>query len=506
VRKNIRRLLKGFEPLREMHRRYADRRLDKQTIAFIRRLFEAGTPAASGDEVGFVIEPWPAFPSIPSYVIAFALAFVSRGKRVCLIWDDLPFGTDPRSEMLLQRRIGHLLAHFPSQIRTVRLSECAMAGDCILPEKDFQTLAKTNSIRQYLSETPPDHGAAFEASALAALRDSAVRAEAALRSSRFDYLVVPGGVYRTSGVFVQLGRALGVRVATFDCGRDTLMISTDGIAAYLDDMPRAFEAVANHRESAIQEAKAEFAKRCEGRDAFSSQAIPAQDAIPSSTILMPLNQSFDTPALGRHRMFENQTEWMLETVGWILANTAETVTVRRHPVERHEEERSRDDYRALLRSRFGDNDRILYVAPEAPVSTYDILRGARLVLPHVSTVGVEAAAMGVPVVTHSDSYYDSLGFVWSSSTREEYFENIRRALAGELIVSDDQRSKAWLTYYLGQCCNFFWTRFTPERIREILRACPNETLAKDIDIVFTSIDTNTPLSLFLYEANLRDRP
>jgi hypothetical protein len=268
---------------------------------------------------------------------------------------------------------------------------------------------------------------------------------------------------------------------------------------------RAFQSLPSACEHAVREGQAEFARRSQARDAFSSQAVPASlDSAVRSTILLALNLSFDAAALGRHLVFTSQTEWMLETVRWILANTAETVTVRRHPAERFAAVRSRDDYRALLESAFGVTGRIVYVPAEAPVSTYDIMRAAKLVLPHVSTLGVEAAALGVPVVTQSASSYAHLGFVSTGRTREEYFDKIGDALAGKWVVSDEQRQDAWVVYYLSQCCNFFRTTFAPNNIRRIVRQPPAEALGGEaLDLVFSAIDGNTPLSLLVHDVHAR---
>src|SRR5262249_52842409 len=152
----------------------------------------------------------------------------------------------------------------------------------------------------------------------------------------------------------------------------------------------------------------------------------------ASDVLIPMNVDFDTAALGRHVHFEDTTEWVCETAQFALSRSSSRVVVRQHPSERRELERSRLDLRQRLFERFGDNGRVRFVAAEDPVSTYDLVRDARVVVPFVSTFGVEAAALGKTVIAAGASYYTELGFAYSARSRAAYFELLDRALSGKL--------------------------------------------------------------------------
>ena len=122
------------------------------------------------------------------------------------------------------------------------------------------------------------------------------------------------------------------------------------------------------------------------------------DQYPDGCVLIPLNVEWDTAALGRHVHFESTADWLVSTVSAVLDQDAGPVVVRQHPSERRPLQRSKLDVAALLRRRFGDDPRCQFVAADDPVSSYDLLRAARLVLPFVSTIGIEAAAMGKSVL------------------------------------------------------------------------------------------------------------
>jgi len=489
-------LIEALQPLRDLREIQAAGRVGRRFASIMNRLATdlSCVPEREG-EAGFVVLPWPTFTLLPEYILALAIAFRMRGRNVRIIWDDTIFGAATIAERLQHRRIHNLLESMPSVLSTLRLSDFAPASEPALSEQEVDQLAELNGIRRFLCETPAPGTQAEYALFRESMTVAADRIQTLLLQHPLDYLVVPGGIYRTSGLFVGLGKRLGVRVATFDSGGPVLHISTDGVAAHHDDIPRVFGAIPDD-DKMVEWGQAELARRMEGKDTFSYQTVTAEGRDAGGGVLIPLNQSFDTAALGRQRLFRSQTEWMLESVAWILEHTQERVVIRRHPVERRTGMHSRDDYEGSLAARFGTSPRIRYIRAEHPVNTYDLLRAASIVLPHTSTVGVEAAALGKPVVLHSDSYYANLGFVWSARSREEYFELIGRALTGDLCVSEKQRRAAWRCYYLTQCCSFLNTAFTPENIRGVMDGDLRVILRDgDLDLVFESIDGDHPLCL-----------
>ena len=63
---------------------------------------------------------------------------------------------------------------------------------------------------------------------------------------------------------------------------------------------------------------------------------------------MVLNQSYDLSALNRHYIFKNQTDWILQTIKYVIENTNEKIAIRRHPVEGKEQFRSNDEYEKII--------------------------------------------------------------------------------------------------------------------------------------------------------------
>jgi hypothetical protein len=281
-------------------------------------------------------------------------------------------------------------------------------------------------------------------------------------------------------------------------------VCVGGIAAQSADVPRAFDVLWNSgertRQAAIAVARAEFQRRNESSDRYGFQAVPAH-AVSSDVdngILIPLNVEWDTAALGKRVHFESTGEWLTATITAILEMDGGPVTVRQHPSERRERQRSKLDVASILRDRFGDDPRCRFVAADDPVNTYDLLRSARLVLPFVSTIGIEAAAIGKPVLMSGAAFYSDLGFVWSAESRDEYLALLRRGSMGELGPLPEQSERAWTCYYLAAVRNRIWTDFTaqPDDFWNWCRRSPDSIFVDpEVSDIMEAIDRDVPVSL-----------
>ena len=100
------------------------------------------------------------------------------------------------------------------------------------------------------------------------------------------------------------------------------------------------------------------------------------------------------------------------------------------------------------------------MAADEELNSYDLLRFAKVVLPHTSTVGIEAALLGLPVILGTAVYYEDLGFCKKAATREEYFAALEAALDGAFRPDTGQQDDAALAYYLTQRCALLQTKFT----------------------------------------------
>jgi hypothetical protein len=333
---------------------------------------------------------------------------------------------------------------------------------------------------------------------------------------RYDAIFVPGGVWGSSGIWVEHARAAGVRVASYDSGGyGNLLLAVNGIACQLQDIPRAFSLLKTHAASAeerafiVESTLAEIGRRRSGVDKFGSQMRDtlASDGRFAGAVLVALNSSWDSAALGLHEVFESNTQWIVETTKYLLENTPAPVVVRQHPVERLDIARTSDDYRSLLTGHFGNHPRLHFIAADEPVNSYDLLEQVAAVVVHTSTIGTEAAAYGKAVVTASDSYYSDLGFVRKATSLAQYRQYLSDAVSGRCVVTPAMRNDALYCYYLTQCCNWVFTPFTPMDFVEWSRH-PVGQLGEheSVRAIIQALEQNVPVAFLNHLARLERQP
>ena len=494
--------------------------LDRQPVAWLRdtrrmrRLVRDLQPAAptrpDAGSIGVIVTPWCGS-AVPWFSLVTGLLLATSGNRVTFILDDLPFGEGGRSWRLQLACIRSVLKALRGRHDIIELSADARSTELSEPTRDsIDRLAQLNVVWAQRGELN------MQASDVEQVRQQLSISHAvigrALNANRFDALFVPGGVWGTSGLWLEHARAAGIRVATYDSGGyGMLLLAVNGIACQLQDIPRAFSLLKTSADAAsdqsfiVESAHAEMDKRRAGVDKFASQVQgthPA-DARFAGAVLLALNSPWDSAALGLHEVYDSTHAWIVGTVQFLLENTTAPVIVRQHPVERLEIARSSDDYRSLLARHFGDHPRLHFVAAQDPVNSYDLLEQVKAVVVYTSTIGIEAAAHGKPVVTESRSYYSDLGFVLKASDLEEYHRALLDAANGRWPVTQAMQQDALTCYYLTQCCN--WV-FTPFNVPDFPKwsALDLQELAGEgsVRMIVRALQDNVPVALLNHEAKL----
>lgn len=487
----------GFNPLAWLRDTRRMRKLVKD--------FEIPCPIKQ-DSVRFavVVTPWLGT-AVPWFSLVCGLFLRARGCNVTFIVDDIPFG-------------GHLF-RFRVVVYCLRsVLRVASARYDILSLRDFigllpversarqaiSSLAELNAVWALRGEMSQVGRQRTVAEAARQLSASYSAIEIVLRDGKYDVISVPGGVWGSSGIWVKHARAAGVRIATFDSGGyGTLMLAANGVACQLGDIPAAFSMLKTTVKMwevhafIVESARAEIERRRAGVDKFASQipGIIRAETRASGAVLIALNSSWDSAALGLHAVFENSMQWVVESVKYVLENSSVPVIVRQHPAERLEIARTSDDYRRLLNDSFGSHPRLRFIAAEDPVNSYDLLDEVAVVLVYTSTIGIEAAAHGKVVITPSFSYYSDLGFVWKATDRSRYRKCLSEALAGLLVVSPSMRDDAIYCYYLTQCCNWVFSPFNPEGFEEWSRFDLSELGQHEkVEMTMQALEGNIPVA------------
>lgn len=406
----------------------------------------------------------------------------------------------------------------PAALPVLRVSEDTASPETPEDEATARRVIYENGIWRTRGETGAAVFVERKEASLARLRAHVARVRAVIAESGIEWLLVPGGVWGISGLYVAAAQAAGVHLMTFDSGKRALVICQDGIATHQADiaraLPLALAALAEQPEQRtriVEWSRRELAERTAGRGSylnFQKQAATGR-AEGDSNIFVPLNLRWDSAALSRTRLFPTVEEWITALVKWVATEPAARLCIRQHPAERNKVTASTDDVGALVRRINTAGDRVRFVAAEDPVNSYDLLTTARVVLPFTSTLGMEAPMLGIPVVTSAKNYYETFSFASRAESPEHYFQLIGRAIRGELTISPEAGEDAALVYFLTQHCNFLLTVFTAEATEylEWVKIPPAELWSRpDTLDLKRAIRTGEPVAAIRFARFLAESP
>lgn len=469
----------------------------------VRGFPESGQASESALHFGFVVMPWLAT-GVPWFSLACGLLVANRGSRVTFIVDDMPFGGSPLRLRFIVGCINSVLKLLRGRYEVIHLGERLTSSPLdAMALNLIRRLSALNAVWELRGEMVQSRRDRYIARAVDQLSVSYGAIASVLAGSDFDVLFVPGGVWGSTGLWSERARAHGVRLATFDGGGGTIMLSVNGLACQLQDIPQAYALLKANAKShgshafIVESALAEMVRRRSGVDKFASQikGTRAVDQKLKGAVLVALNSSWDSAALGLHAVFQDSSQWIVETARYLLDNTSVPVVIRQHPAERLKAGRSSDDYAGLLARQFGSNTRLHFIAADDPVNSYDLLEQAAVVVVYTSTFGIEAVANGKPVVTASNSYYSKLGFVAKAESLAQYHQHLSDALSGQYFVTPGMRDDALCCYYLTQCCNWVFSPFNPEGFADWSRTDLDKLLQNEkVKMTIEALEQNVPIA------------
>jgi hypothetical protein len=160
-------------------------------------------------------------------------------------------------------------------------------------------------------------------------------------------------------------------------------------------------------------------------------------------VLLAANVIGDSLTLGRQVFSRNMTEWLERTVRFFKDRAEIQLVVRIHPGERYLKGPSVAE---VLKNALPQlPGHIHLVEAQALINTYDLIEIAHLGLAYTTTVGMEMAMSGVPVILGGKTHYRCKGFTHDPASWEEYFDTIERLLSepGQPRLGRDQVERAW---------------------------------------------------------------
>ncbi len=155
-------------------------------------------------------------------------------------------------------------------------------------------------------------------------------------------------------------------------------------------------------------------------------------------------------------LFQDYTEWFVETIKAACANDRVQWVVKLHPahvVKATQEGRPGRPAELAVLEGIVDKlpPHVTLLQPDAPISTYSLFQIADYVITVRGTVGIEAALFGVPVVTAGTGRYDGRGFTLDSSTRDEYIARLSKLETYPRMTQDQIELAERYAFYVFLC-------------------------------------------------------
>jgi hypothetical protein len=281
-----------------------------------------------------------------------------------------------------------------------------------------------------------------------------------------DVLLTPNGSILEMGAVYQTARHLGIPVVTYEFGEqrgriwaaqngEVMLQNTDDLWEARRDIPLTEEQHQRVQDLYASRQRGDlwqnFSRRWQGLPGQGGGKVRESLGLDSRpVVLLPANVIGDSLTLGRQVFTESMTEWLLRTVDYFAAQTQVQLVVRIHPGERYtkgpsvaEVVRGREKEGAPLPGN------IHLVGADDPVNTYDLVEIAELGLVYTTTVGMEMAMSGVPVVVAGQTHYRDKGFTLDPNSWDAYFQMLDLALKDPHVqrLSQLQVEQAWSYAY-----------------------------------------------------------
>ena len=164
--------------------------------------------------------------------------------------------------------------------------------------------------------------------------------------------------------------------------------------------------------------------------------------------LLATNVLGDSLTLGRQRVTATMAEWVVKTIAYFANRPDAQLVVRVHPGELLTHGTSIMDVISQSFPTLPAN--IHVVAPDQKINTYDLVETADLGLVFTTTVGMEMALAGLPVIVAGKTHYAEKGFTRDPQTWEGYEAELNQVLSDPAGSRLDAKTvdQAWLYAYL----------------------------------------------------------
>lgn len=280
-----------------------------------------------------------------------------------------------------------------------------------------------------------------------------------MQTNRPDVVIIPNGTILEFGAVRLAAQYLGVQVVTYEFGeqrqriwlaqdREVMRQETDDLwqarreTPLSEDQWKQVQSLFQARQRASLWEN--FSRRWQGVASEGGEKVRSTLGLDGRPIvLMATNVFGDSLTLGRQVFSESMGEWMERSLRYFAGRPDVQFVMRIHPGELLAQGPSA----AVLVNRVLPDlpENVHIVAPDTKINTYDIVEIADVGLVYTTTVGMEMAMSGIPVVVVGNTHYRRKGFTLDPQTWESYFDTLDQVLENPagFRLSEEQVKCAW---------------------------------------------------------------
>ncbi|MEX1071357.1 MAG: hypothetical protein WEC37_01915 [Anaerolineales bacterium] len=381
-----------------------------------------------------------------SHATLLSLALAGQGHQVSLA--HLPFATwkKPVSKFDLRRREAYARSVFKPAEKLIKIRSLLSSGDfVVLPSSLAEKVEQISLMDAQYTLQVEEVEQKSELFQLRLERNQAAAASALdwLQRERPDVVILPNGLILEFGAVFHTARHMGIPVVSYEFGeqRDRIWLShnspvmlqeTDALWAAKKDEPftqtqreQVQELFATRQEAGLFR---NFYRRWQDIPAEGEAGLRAKLQLDQRPIvLLAANVIGDSLTLGRAAFTGDMSSWLRRTLAYFAKRPDLQFVLRVHPGERNLEGPSVAD---LVHRELPELPRHMrVVAAGDQVNTYDLIAVADLGLVYTTTVGLEMAMSGLPVIVAGRTHYRGKGFTLDPVSWEDYFAKLEICLA-----------------------------------------------------------------------------
>jgi hypothetical protein len=261
-----------------------------------------------------------------------------------------------------------------------------------------------------------------------------------------DRVFMLNGTFFAEQIMMAVAGERGIPFGTYEKGfiQDSIVMTTGATASHLKVPAGTWESV---RDTPLTEEESEAIVAYLGQrrhgvgvpNNFWTDGVDDVDRIHRDLrlgagrplVVMFCNIMWDSAVLEREIAFAGMGEWVIQGINWARRHPEIDLVVRIHPAEiklrNHPTRERMAEHIAHHVPVLPANVRV--VQADDPTSSYVFMDEAVLGFVYSSTVGLELAARGVPVLVAADTHYRGRGFTIDADTEFAYWSEADRLLA-----------------------------------------------------------------------------